>query len=395
MRAAPPLASPSGRFFVIGSVPLARRNLLANKKRLLRSLAGLGFAVLLILMQLGCERAFFESSLRVIHLLDGALFIQSAHKYRFITRQPFPPAVLERARQVPGVASVRPLYADWYDFFWKNPYTGKVFMVQVFAFDPDQPVFDLPAVTAHLAALQAPDTVLVDRRARPFLGMGGKAAAAELNGRRVRIVGRFALGPDFQSDGTVMMSARTFASLLPPGVARGVEAGIVTLKPGADPQAVARALKAALPSDIAVFTKAQLLRFERDFEARVSSAGIIFAMGTIVGFIVGALISYQIVYTDLADQLPQYATLKAIGYGPFYIARVVLRQAGLLAVGGWVPAFVASLLLYRILGELALIPFTTSPYIIIASFALTLGMCLLSAVFAMMPAVAADPAEVF
>ena len=386
----------------VGRVPLARRNLLANKARLLRSLAGIGFAVLLMQMQLGFERAFFESSLQVIRLLDGDLFIQNAHKYRFATKQPFPPADLAVARHVPGVASVRPFYADWYSTFWKNPYDGKVFVVRAFAFDPDRPVFHLPAVNAHLAALKAPDTVLVDRRARRFLGMGGDATTAEVNGRPVHIVGRFSLGPDFQNDGTVMMSAETFARLQPPeaggtrpGVAIGVETGVIRLKPGADPRAVERALKKALPADIAVFTKAQLVRFERDFEARVSSAGAIFAMGTLVGFVVGALIAYQIVYTDLTDQLPQYATLQAMGYGPASLAATVLRQAGLLALGGWIPAWLFSLLLYHIIGELALIPLATSPAIVAVSFALTLGMCLLSAALAMVRVVAADPAEVF
>ena len=73
-------------------------------------------------------------------------------------------------------------------------------------------------------------------------------------------------------------------------------------------------MKKALPATIAVFTKPELIEFERKFQAAVSSAGPIFAMGTIVGFVVGMLISYQVTYTDLADQLPQYATLKAIGY---------------------------------------------------------------------------------
>lgn len=397
----PPLRRLSGiievpaRRLAGGRVPLARRNLLANKARLLRSLAGIGFAVLLMQMQLGFERAFFQSSLQVIHLLDGDLFIQNAHKYRFATRQPFPPADLERARRVPGVASARPFYADWYTSFWKNPYNGKTFLVRSFAFDPDRPVFRLPALNAHLSALKAPDTVFVDRRGRRFLGMGGKAAASEFNGHEVHIVGRFSIGPDFQNDGTVVASARTFNALLPPGAARGVEEGVIKVKPGADPHAVERALRAALPADVAVFTKGQLLRFERDFEARVSSAGAIFAMGTLVGFIVGALIAYQIVYTDLSDQLPQYATLKAMGYGPLALARIVLRQAGLLALGGWLPAWLASLLLYHIIGGLALIPLATSLHIVAVSLALTLGMCLLSAALAMARVLAADPAEVF
>ncbi len=217
---------------------------------------------------------------------------------------------------------------------------------------------------------------------------------AELNGTKVRILGRFALGPDFQSDGTAVMSSNTFARLLPPGAARGVEAGIIKVKPGEDPGAVAQALKAALPSEIAVFTMPQLLDFERGFQAEVSSAGPIFAMGTIVGFIIGSLISYLIVYTELTDQLPQYATLKAMGYDASYIIQVVLRQATLLAVGAWASAWLVSLLLYRAVGELALIPLGPSLEIVLVSLALTLGMCLVSAGLAMVPVVAADPAEV-
>ena len=96
------------------SVPLAWRNLVANKQRLLRSAAGIGFAVLLMLMQLGFEQAFFDSTLEVIRALDGDILIQSVHKYQFATRDPFPAADLDTARQVTGVASARPLHADWF-----------------------------------------------------------------------------------------------------------------------------------------------------------------------------------------------------------------------------------------------------------------------------------------
>ena len=140
-----------------GPVPLAWRNLLANKPRLLRSSGGIGFAVLLMLMQLGFERAFFNASLELIRLVDGDLFVQSAGKYRFATRDPFSPQALDKARDVPGVASVWPLYADWHDIFWKNPFDGKNFLVRVLAFDPDHPVLRLPALQGDLAgALHVP-----------------------------------------------------------------------------------------------------------------------------------------------------------------------------------------------------------------------------------------------
>ena len=378
-------------------VPLAWRNLTANKRRLLRSSGGIGFAVLLMLMQLGFERAFFASSLMVVRGLDGDLFVQSAHKYQFATQDPFPAAALDAMRRVPGVQSARPLYADWYDMFWKNPQDGKIFLVRAFAFDPDQPVFSFAQINAERGRLKSPDTVLVDRRARRFLGMNQPAAQSQLNGVTVKIVGNFALGPDFVSDGTVVMSARTFADVLhgAAGNPPGIEAGVIKLAHGANPAAVQAALEKALPAGLRVMTKAQLVAFERKYQADVSSAGPIFAIGTIVGFVVGMLISYQVIYTDVADQLPQYATLKAIGYPTLFLLRVVLEQAALNGLAGWVPAWLASILLYRVIGQLALLPMQMSLEITLLSLGLTLGMCLISASIAVRRVVAADPAEVF
>ncbi len=155
----------------VGFVPLAWRNLLANKPRLLRSSGGIGFAVLLMLMQLGFERAFFNASLEVIRLLDGDIFLQRASKYRFATKDPFPARDLEAARTVPGVASAWPLYADWHHVFWRNPVDGKNFLVRVFAFDPDRPVLSLPQPEGTLKDLSDLDTAMVDRDGRRFLGM--------------------------------------------------------------------------------------------------------------------------------------------------------------------------------------------------------------------------------
>jgi putative ABC transport system permease protein len=380
-----------------GFVPLAWRNLVANKPRLLRSSGGIGFAVLLMLMQLGFERAFFNASLEIIHRLEGDIFLQSASKYRFATRDPFPPGDLDAARAGSGIASAWPLYAAWIDVFWKNPFDGKSFLVRVFAFDPDHPVLRLPEVEGKLAELNDPDAVLVDRHARRFLGMDRAAEQSELNGVKVRIVGSFALGPDFESDGTVVTGPRTFARLLPnPGGAPpGVEIGVVKVRPGSDLLAVQGALRAALPSGVAVLTKEQLLELERKFQADVSSAGPIFAMGTLVGFVVGMLIAYQIIYTDLTEQLPQYATMKAIGYRTGYLIRVVLEQAAFSGLAGWIPAWLLSILLYRVVGEIALLPLRMTLELSLISLGLTLGMCLISAFLALRRVLSADPAEVF
>jgi len=380
-----------------GFVPLAWRNLLANKPRLLRSSGGIGFAVLLMLMQLGFERAFFNASLEVIRLLDGEIFLQRASKYRFATKDPFPARDLETARAIAGVATAWPLYADWHHLFWRNPSDDKDFLVRVFAFDPDQPVLSLPELDGHPTDAGDPDTAIVDRRARRFVGMDPPPRTAALNGTKINITGSFALGPDFENDGTVVVADRTFAKLLPGpgGGPPDVELGVIKLTPGSDPTALQQAITAAVPTNIAVLTKPQLLELERKFQADVSSAGPIFAMGTLVGFIVGMLISYQIIYTDLAEQQPQYATMKAMGYRSGYLVRVVLEQAVLSALTGWVPAFLLAILLFRIVGEIALLPLRMTLELALVSLALTLGMCLISAVLAVRRVVTADPAEVF
>ena len=197
------------------AVPLAWRNLVANKQRLLRSAAGIGFAVLLMLMQLGFEQAFFDSTLAVIRGLDGDILIQSVHKYQFATRDPFPAADLDTARKVSWGRERESRSMRTGSIFSGNiPTDGKVFLVRAFGFNPDEPVFLFSDVNANREKLKEANTVLVDRRARRFLGMDTAASEAEINGVKVKIVGGFVLGPDFVSDGTAMMSDRTFASLL-------------------------------------------------------------------------------------------------------------------------------------------------------------------------------------
>ncbi len=379
------------------SVPLAWRSLTANKWRLVRSSAGIGFAVLLMLMQLGFSQAFFDASLRVLRNLDGDLFLQSAHKYQFATQDPIPISLLAAARKVPGVASARPLYADWYDLYWKSPADGRLYLVRGFAFEPNQPVFRLPEVNADRAQLNNPGAVLVDRRGRRFLGMDTDVKQSEINDAKVDVVGKFTLGPDFMSDGTVIMGVDTFARLLRGrgGERPGMEAGVIKIAADADPRAVEKMLRQAMPANVAVLSKSQLLAFERAFQARVSSAGPIFAIGTVVGFVVGMLISYQIIFTEISDQLPQYATLKAIGYPSPYLLRVVLEQAALNGMAGWIPAWLLGLGLYHLIGVIALLPMRMTLEITLTSLGLTLAMCLVSAAVAVIRVIRADPAAVF
>jgi putative ABC transport system permease protein len=376
-------------------VPLAWRNLTANRIGLARSISVIAFAIVLMLIELGFRTAFLESALTLARHLDGELFILSDTKYRISRKAVFPRRLLYQARAIEGVESVRALYGEWLPALWKNPVDRSTFAVQVVAFDPDEPVLRMPEVEAHLAELRQPDTVLVDRRGRTFLGMAGATGETELAHRRVRILGSFALGPSFTEDGTVITGAQNFARLFPTaGTRPDVELGVVRLAAGADLATVQQRLQAELDG-VRVMTRPQLLAFETAFQSTVSPVGPIFAIGTLIGFAIGMLISYQILHADLSEHLRQYATLKAMGYGSPYLVASVAQQAVLCGVAGFLPAWLVGLVLYRVIGDMALIPMRMTLGLTLLSLGLTVFMCLLSGLVAARRVLAADPAELF
>jgi len=385
---------------ILASVPLARRNLLADRRRLLRALAGIAFAVLLMMVELGFRTAFIGSMLLPIQQLDGDLMLLSSAKYEFGRRTPFSRRLFYEARSVPGIASVRPLYLERRTAIWKNPQTHELFGIQVFAFNPDEPVFLLPEVADNLEALRQPDTVMVDRRARSSLGQASAGMQTELSRHRVKVIGTFRLGPSFFSDGTAIMSDRNFFKLF--GVQSpnstelpDVEIGVIKVSPGQRTLDVQHALRAALPGSVMILTKAELIDREARFHMQVSPVGPIFNVGTLVGFAVGILICYQILFSELSDQLSQYATLKAMGYYNTFVVKVVLQQAVFYAVLAYIVAWTACYLIFRVVGEIALIPLHMSVGLTVTSLVLALIMCVGAALIAVRRAIATDPAELF
>lgn len=395
MRNAQPLRS---SFAISDGVPLALRNLTASKRRLARSIFGIAFAVVLMLVEFGFRNAFLESSLLLIRHMDGDIVLVSSTKYRTGRPDAFSRRQLYLANNVEGVASIRPIYGGV--TLWKNPETQKNFLINVYGFDPDASPWLWPEIASHHDALKQPDTVLFDSHARSFLGHALEGTETELGRRRVTVVGTFPLGPDFVADGSVLTSDRNFLTLfarhrLASGELADIEFGVIKIDAGARIAAVKAALQKALPPSVLPLTKAELIALETTFQTKTSSVGPIFDLGAIIGFIVGMLISYQILYTDLSDQLPQYATLKAIGFDDTYLILSVMKQAVLYALAAMIPAWLVAEILFRAIGRVTLLPLQLSAGLLLLSAALTLTMCLLSGLAAMRRVLDADPAEVF
>jgi putative ABC transport system permease protein len=379
-------------------VPLPWRNLVHDKARLMRAAGGIGFAALLMIMQLGFRNAFLDSALDIIKSIDADIVITSATKFRFGHKDPFSRRQLYAAKAVAGVNTARPIYFD--ESIWRNPQTGKNFEIQVLAFDPDQPVFTTKEIDSQRQALKQPDTVLWDSRARRFQGFAEEGTISELARRRIRVVGTFLRGPDFTTDGTVVMSDRNFIKftsdrVLDANELADIELGIVKIHDGYNVEAVKANLQRSLSPNVAVRTKAELIALETQFQNSVSPVGPIFYLGTGIGFLVGMMICYQILNTDVSDLLPQYATLKAMGYGNSYLIMAILQQAVLYAVFGFIPAYFVSVGAYLLIGEIALLPLKLTGSTVTTCVLLTLVMCIVSAFIASRALVLVDPAEVF
>ena len=150
-----------------------------------------------------------------------------------------------------------------------------------------------------------------------------------------------------------------------------------------------------MPNDILVFSQEEFIQFEREYWQTSTAIGFIFGMGVSIGFIVGILIVYQILYTDISDHLPQYATLKAIGYRNHYFIFVILQEATILAVLAYFPGVSISALLYFLAANATNLPIIMTVNRAVFVFILTLVMCFASGLIAMRKLSSADPADIF
>ncbi|MFQ3618939.1 MAG: ABC transporter permease DevC [Cyanobacteriota bacterium] len=382
--------------------PLAWSNLTYERRRLLTAIAGVTFAVLLMFMFRGFENALYDSQVQLLKVLNGEIIVVNRLKYTMFIPAQFARRRLYQAQAFDGVEAAYPLYVRD-GAAWKNPDTKAVRPLRVLAFNPNDPVLTIPEVLASQSALKLPWTAIVDEKSRAEVGTVAAGVVTELAEQQVRVVGTYSLGTDFASaNGNVIMSdqnfLRYFANLGPEEQSRGlntVDIGLLRVRPGADVEAIARTLRDQLPKDIAVLTKPEFVDMELDYWRNNTAIGFVFTLLTIMSFVVGIILVYQILYTDVADHWTQYATLKAIGYSNRYLLGVVFQQALLLGVMGFIPGYLIALGLYRVTanatGLLMQMTLGRGLNILLA----TVLMCLISGAIAIRKVQSADPAEVF
>jgi putative ABC transport system permease protein len=380
-------------------IPLAWLLLTRQPARLAVALSGIAFAGILMFMQLGFRDGLFDASVTIHKLFDTDLVLISPRTTSSIGMAGFPRRRLVQAMADPQVIGTTPVH--WNLLLWRNPSTRKSRSILAIGFEPGDPLFTDPQLAKKARALTQRGRVLFDELSRPEFGpigawfRQGRVVETEVAGKRVRVAGLVALGPSFGADGNIITSRETFLRLMPNTPPGSIELGLIRLTPGADPSAVAARLKRTLPEDVTIYTKKGFEEFEKNYWRSSTAIGFIFTLGAAMGFVVGCVIVYQILYSDVSDHLPEYATLMAMGYRLLTLLGVVAREGLILAVLGYVPAWLAGQGLYALVRSGTRLPVEMAGQRSLLVFAMIFTMCMGSAFMAMRKLADADPAEIF
>lgn len=370
-----------------------------DKTRLLAAIAGIAFADLLIFMQLGFMSALYEANTQYPRRLLADLVLISVQAEGISQLYTLPRRRLYQAMDIPGVESVDALYVG--SVSWRNPQNRDKASMSVFGQDPARPTFALPEVNQQLDQIKLTDTVLFDRASRGSSQElidsidQGDSVTTEIDRLTLTVGGTYELGASFADDGAIITSDQTFLRLFPKRDAGTVSMGLIDLEPGYDPETVKAALNEYLPDDVQVMTYDEYVDFEINQISSDSPIGYVFGLGSAVGFMVGVVIVYQVLSTDVNAHLAEYATFKAMGYRTQYLLGVVFEEAIILSVLGFLPGFGISIGLYHLTASATALPIAMPIGRAVWVFGATVLMCGLSGAIATNRLRSADPADIF
>ncbi|WP_375492965.1 ABC transporter permease DevC [uncultured Nostoc sp.] len=381
------------------TTPVAWLQLIHRKSRLLVTITGVTFAVMLMFIQLGFRDGLFEDAVVFHKKIQADLVLLHRDTERFFDMKVFPRRYLYNISAVDGIASVNPFYFSVINF--KNPETFVNRPIAIAGFTPDQPVFNLPEVNQQKELIKAANTILFDRLSRPEFGpivaeleKHGEVTT-EVSNHQIKVRGLFSLGGGVMTaDGVIITSDLNYSEILNYPLEK-VQMGVIQVKPGVKPESIIKKISKDLPQDVKLMTLEDYIKLEKDVLAQSTPIGFIFNMGTVIGCVFGGIIVYQILYTQISDSLFIYATFKAIGYGNSYLIKLVLQQAILMSLIGYIPGFAVCMYLYNFVQEATRLPMIMTITRGVIVMLLTIVMCSLAGMLAMNKLRSADPAELF
>ena len=384
--------------WLFGRLPIGWLQLTHNRTRFAAALAGVAFANVLVFVQLGIMNSMATATLRPYGFFQADIMISAGDAN----------AMSEGgnvARQWLLQAMADPEVEDGIGLFVGNvPWDrgDKDISLTTFGVDPARPAFLAPEIAGDLALLQVQDAALLDRLAR---GMSRDQAAGirpqsplsfETESRTISTYATFAGGGGFGGDGYMLVSDQTFLSLFPKRSSAAPDHILLRLQPGADVAAAAERLhKLISDPSLRIRSFADAGQEDLTYQQTRRPTGVIFGFGVLIGVLVGLVIVYQVLSTDVADHLREYATFKAMGYGPGFFLGVVFEEALVLGVLGFVPGLIVGTTILTVMAKITTLPLAMTSSMAITVFLGTIVFSALSGAIATRRLAAADPADLF
>ncbi|MFN3227070.1 MAG: ABC transporter permease DevC [Hyphomicrobiales bacterium] len=384
---------------LLGRIPIGWLQLTHSKSRLTVALAGVAFANVLVFTQLGISGGLNRTIDLTYQPLDADILMSASDANTLADGSPLARQRMFQALSVPGVAEAAPLYLGVVD--WVREDSGTT-ALQVYGLPPEARNAVNPAYADQLADLRLPNTALLDRLSRGVtfaqdeLPSMSEPLAAELGGVSMNIIGTFAIGAGFSADGNLLVSDQTFLRLFPRRSAGTPSHVLIRAEPGQDLAALSQSIAMAIASDsVVVRPLDQAIAEDVSYQTTERPTGLIFGFGVVMGAIVGVVIVYQVLSTDVADHLREYATFKAMGYRQRFFLGIVFEEAVIMAVLGFIPGLLISLAIYTGMSAATGLPIEMDVARALAVLVGTILACTLSGAIATRRLAQADPADLF
>jgi putative ABC transport system permease protein len=383
---------------LFGRLPIGWLQLTHNRPRFAAALAGVAFANVLVFVQLGIMNSMGAATLRPYGFFQADIMISAGDANALADGG-------NVARQWLLQAMADPDVTDGVGLFLANvPWDRgeKDISLTTFGVDPAKPAFIAPAIAGDLNLLQVQDAAVLDRLAR---GLGKEEAAAirpqtplafETQGRTLTAYATFAGGGGFGGDGYMLVSDQTFLSLFPARSSAAPDHIFLQLRPGANVETVVARLRTLISDpSLRIRSYADAAAEDLRYQQTRRPTGIIFGFGVLIGVLVGLVIVYQVLSTDVADHLREYATFKAMGYGPRFFLGVVFEEALVLGIMGFIPGLIVGTAILTVMGKITTLPLAMTPLMATSVFLGTIVFSVVSGAVATRRLAAADPADLF
>jgi putative ABC transport system permease protein len=389
--------------------PIAWLQLKYQRTQTISGIIGIICITSILFLQVGLRNSFLEGVLQIPFNLNADILLVNSVSSSILQPVSFSSRHLYQSLADEHVAAVMPFYITGTK--WKDAqHRLHRIRVNIIGIPTNNLALNLKGVAEHLNQIQPNESALFDRISRhefkpiieEFIARNHAiveiqtASAKEFE--RLNVTGLFELGVNNAYDATFIVNETTFIKLFARDKDK-IDVGLIQLKSGHNSPEIIRQvvenLKNNLPQNIHVFSKSDLIKNERIFHESNSPIGFVFTFMMMVTILISIFILYQILYVKIANNLGNYATLKAIGFSHISLVMIVIQESLILGVAGYIPGVIVSSLAFAYLADATKLLIQMEPLTAAMIFGLICLICLLSAVISLIKLQEADPIEIF